>query len=152
MIDSFHCMILIFKQQHWMILLKFSINRRKQNQFWCRFHHFSELFDSFRVHEYLVSSFSPMIFHFDFRGKFGEVKKCREKSTQHLLAAKFIQVNKEQDRIEAYNEIEIMKALQHSRLLQLYDAFDFKGAICLILELWVSIFDTKQTHERHFSF
>ena len=69
------------------------------------------------------------------RGKFGEVKKCREKSTEHLLAAKFIQVNKEQDRIEAYNEIEIMKALQHSRLLQLYDAFDFRGTICLIMEL-----------------
>ncbi|CAF4568757.1 unnamed protein product [Rotaria sp. Silwood1] len=69
------------------------------------------------------------------RGKFGEVKKCREKSTQHFLAAKFIQLNKEQDRIEALNEIEIMKALQHPRLLQLYDAFETKGNICLIMEL-----------------
>ena len=48
------------------------------------------------------------------RGKFGEVKKCRERSTKHLLAAKFIQIHKEQDRIEACNEIEIMKALQVS--------------------------------------
>ena len=63
------------------------------------------------------------------------MKKCREISTQHLLAAKFIQINKEQDRIEAYNEIEIMKALQHSRLLQLYDAFETNGNICLIMEL-----------------
>jgi myosin-light-chain kinase len=70
-----------------------------------------------------------------FRGKFGEVKKCREKSTQHFLAAKFIQINKEQDRIEALNEIEIMKALQHPRLLQLYDAFETKENICLIMEL-----------------
>ncbi len=70
-----------------------------------------------------------------FRGKFGEVKKCREKSTKHLLAAKFIRVNKEQDRVEAFNEIEIMKALQHPRLLQLYDAFETKAAICLIMEL-----------------
>jgi len=69
------------------------------------------------------------------RGKFGEVKKCREKSTKHLLAAKFIQIHKEQDRIEACNEIEIMKALQHPRLLQLYDAFDTKNDICLIMEL-----------------
>ncbi|CAF0803075.1 unnamed protein product [Adineta steineri] len=69
------------------------------------------------------------------RGKFGEVKKCREKSTQHLLAAKFIQINKEQDRIEALNEIEIMKALQHPRLLQLYDAFETKGNFCLVMEL-----------------
>ncbi len=70
-----------------------------------------------------------------FRGKFGEVKKCREKSTQHQLAAKFIQLNKEQDRIEALNEIEIMKALQHPRLLQLYDAFETKTNICLIMKL-----------------
>ncbi|CAF2129277.1 unnamed protein product [Rotaria magnacalcarata] len=69
------------------------------------------------------------------RGKFGEVKKCREKSTQHYLAAKFIQINKEQDRIEALNEIEIMKALQHPRLLQLYDAFETKGTFCLVMEL-----------------
>jgi len=69
------------------------------------------------------------------RGKFGEVKKCREKSTEHLLAAKFIQISKEQDRLEAHNEIEIMKALQHPRLLQLYDAFETKTSICLVMEL-----------------
>ncbi|CAF2797406.1 unnamed protein product [Rotaria sp. Silwood2] len=69
------------------------------------------------------------------RGKFGEVKKCRERATKHLLAAKFIQINKEQDRTEAVNEIEIMKALQHPRLLQLYDAFETKSDICLIMEL-----------------
>ncbi len=63
------------------------------------------------------------------------MKKCREKSTKHLLAAKFIQINKEQDRVEALNEIEIMKALQHRRLLQLYDAFETKADICLIMEL-----------------
>ena len=72
---------------------------------------------------------------FSSRGKFGEVKKCREKSTKHLLAAKFIPIPKEQDRIEALNEIEIMKALQHTRLLQLYDAFESKKEICLIMEL-----------------
>lgn len=63
------------------------------------------------------------------------MKKCREKSTEHLLAAKFIQISKEQDRLEAHNEIEIMKALQHPRLLQLYDAFETKTSICLVMEL-----------------
>lgn len=63
------------------------------------------------------------------------MKKCREISTQHNLAAKFIQISKEQDRIEALNEIEIMKALQHPRLLQLYDAFENRTSICLIMEL-----------------
>lgn len=64
------------------------------------------------------------------------MKKCCERSTKHLLAAKFIQINREQDRIEAHNEIEIMKALQHPRLLQLYDAFETKTNICLIMELF----------------
>ena len=63
------------------------------------------------------------------------MKKCREKSTQYYLAAKFIQITKEQDRINGLNEIEIMKALQHPRLLQLYDAFETKTSICLIMEL-----------------
>ncbi|CAF1656677.1 unnamed protein product, partial [Didymodactylos carnosus] len=71
------------------------------------------------------------------RGKFGEVKRCREKSTERQLAAKFIQISKEQDRIEAINEIDVMKALQHPRLLQLYDAYEKKGEICLIMELYV---------------
>lgn len=85
-------------------------------------------------------------FFIDFhRGKFGEVKKCREKSTKHLLAAKFIQIHKEPDRIEALNEIEIMKALQHPRLLQLYDAFESKTEICLIMELYVK----RQLNESH---
>ncbi len=83
----------------------------------------------------LNTLFSFFLFMIESRGKFGEVKKCREKSTKHFFAAKFIQIHKEQDRIEALNEIEIMKAFQHPRLLQLYDAFETKGDICLIMEL-----------------
>lgn len=43
--------------------------------------------------------------------------------------------DEEQDRIEALNEIKIMKVLQHPRLLQLYDVFESKTNICLIMEL-----------------
>jgi len=69
------------------------------------------------------------------RGKFGEVKRCRERTTGKLFAAKFIQIMKEQDRKDVLNEIEIMRLLQHPRLIQLYDVHQSKKQICLVLEL-----------------
>ncbi|CAF0838875.1 unnamed protein product [Brachionus calyciflorus] len=71
------------------------------------------------------------------RGKFGEVKRCKEKATGRLLAAKFVSIIKEQERKDVYNEIEIMKSLQHPRLIQLYDVYEnpSKKQMCLILEL-----------------
>ncbi len=69
------------------------------------------------------------------RGKFGEVKRCREKTSGRLLAAKFVSIAKEQEKKDVINEIEIMKALQHPRLIQLYDAYENSKQMCLILEL-----------------
>ncbi|XP_074660689.1 myosin light chain kinase, smooth muscle-like [Tubulanus polymorphus] len=72
-------------------------------------------------------------------GKFGEVKRCREKATERLLAAKFISVCNKDEKQNVINEIEIMKKLQHPRLLQLYDAFDASSSklreMCLVLEI-----------------
>ncbi|XP_052801003.1 myosin light chain kinase family member 4-like [Mya arenaria] len=69
------------------------------------------------------------------RGKFGEVKQCKEKKTGRDLAAKFIEVNGPTDRFDVQNEIEMMKCLQHPRLLQLYDVFTKRNHFCLVLEL-----------------
>ncbi|XP_055900406.1 myosin light chain kinase 3-like isoform X2 [Biomphalaria glabrata] len=69
------------------------------------------------------------------KGKFGEVKRCRERRTGRQLAAKFIEVNGPQDRLDVLNEVEIMKHLQHPRLLQLYDAFENRENFCLVMEL-----------------
>ncbi|XP_055343188.1 myosin light chain kinase, smooth muscle-like [Paramacrobiotus metropolitanus] len=69
------------------------------------------------------------------RGKFGTVCKCREKATSRILAAKTISVKRPQERKEVENEIEIMRSLQHPRLLQLYDAFDDGGTMVLVMEL-----------------
>lgn len=69
------------------------------------------------------------------RGKFGEVKKCKEKKTGRFLAAKFIAVNGLQERDDVINEVDIMKTLQHPRLLQLYDAFEKKDTFCIVTEL-----------------
>ncbi|CAG2175955.1 unnamed protein product, partial [Oppiella nova] len=69
------------------------------------------------------------------RGKFGIVRRCTEKSTKKKLAAKFIIINRIDDRQEVEREVDIMRSLQHPRLLQLYDAFDDgKTQMCLILE------------------
>ncbi|XP_012945119.1 myosin light chain kinase 3 [Aplysia californica] len=69
------------------------------------------------------------------KGKFGEVKKCRERRTGRHLAAKFIEVGGIQDRKDILNEVDIMKSLQHPRLLQLYDAFENRDSFCLVMEL-----------------
>ena len=39
------------------------------------------------------------------------------------------------DKKDVLNEIEIMKSLQHPRLIQLYDVYESKKQICLIMEL-----------------
>jgi myosin-light-chain kinase len=70
------------------------------------------------------------------RGKFGEVKKCRELSTGRLLAGKFVSILRDQEKKDVLNEIEIMKSLQHPRLLQLYDVYQVSSRqMCLLLEL-----------------
>ncbi|XP_074605530.1 spaghetti-squash activator [Brevipalpus obovatus] len=70
------------------------------------------------------------------RGKFGIVYKCTEKKTGKHLAAKFINTQNKNDRIAVEREVELMRQLQHPRILQLYDAFDDGNSeMCLILEL-----------------
>ena len=69
------------------------------------------------------------------RGKYGEVKRCREKHSGRLLAAKFVSVVKDAEKKSVLNEIEIMKSLQHPRLIQLYEAYESPKQMCLVLEL-----------------
>lgn len=69
------------------------------------------------------------------RGKFGEVKQCKEHKTGRDFAAKFIDIQGPQDMFDVKNEIEVMKSLQHPRLLQLFDVFVKKNHFALVLEL-----------------
>lgn len=71
------------------------------------------------------------------RGKFGTVYKCREKSTGLQLAAKFVSTSRKEDKRNVEREIDIMRSLQHPRLIQLYDAFEKDKTMVVILELWV---------------
>ncbi|XP_048372145.1 LOW QUALITY PROTEIN: myosin light chain kinase 3 [Sphaerodactylus townsendi] len=67
-------------------------------------------------------------------GRFGQVHKCTEKSTGLCLAAKIIKVKAAKEREEVKNEINIMNQLNHVNLIQLYDAFECKNNLTLIME------------------
>ncbi|XP_057666352.1 myosin light chain kinase family member 4-like [Diorhabda carinulata] len=69
------------------------------------------------------------------RGKFGTVYRCKEKSTGLCLAAKFIACPKKEDKRNVEREIDIMRSLQHPRLIQIYDAFENGKIMTVILEL-----------------
>lgn len=70
-----------------------------------------------------------------FRGKFGTVYKVKEKSNGSYLAAKFIPILKRGDRRNVEMEIEMMNSLQHPKIIQLYDAYEFNKEMCVVLEL-----------------
>lgn len=72
---------------------------------------------------------------FVYRGKFGEVKKCREHSTSLVLAAKIIAVHSESEKKAVKQEIEIQSELRHPKVLQIYDAFQRDKQMCIIMEL-----------------
>lgn len=72
---------------------------------------------------------------FFFRGKFGTVFKCKEKSTGIELAAKIISVPNRKERRNVENEIDMMRVLKHPKIIQLYDAYEYDKKICVVLEL-----------------
>ncbi|XP_062041491.1 myosin light chain kinase family member 4-like [Lepus europaeus] len=67
-------------------------------------------------------------------GRFGQVHKCEEKATGLKLAAKIIKTRGVKDKEEVKNEINVMNQLDHVNLIQLYDAFESKNDIVLVLE------------------
>ncbi|NXY84629.1 MYLK3 kinase, partial [Alcedo cyanopectus] len=67
-------------------------------------------------------------------GRFGQVHKCTEISTGLSLAAKIIKVKGAKEKEEVKNEINVMNQLNHVNLIQLYDAFEVKNNITLIME------------------
>ncbi|KYN30816.1 Myosin light chain kinase, smooth muscle [Trachymyrmex septentrionalis] len=69
------------------------------------------------------------------RGKFGIVYRCKEKRSGLMLAAKVVNVVKKEDRRAVQREVDIMRRLQHPRLIQLYDSIDAGKQIYVVLEL-----------------
>ncbi|XP_009473739.1 PREDICTED: myosin light chain kinase family member 4 [Nipponia nippon] len=67
-------------------------------------------------------------------GRFGQVHKCEEKATGLKLAAKIIKARGPKQKDEVKNEISVMNQLNHVNLIQLYDAFESKNDIVLVME------------------
>ncbi|XP_044582273.1 calcium/calmodulin-dependent protein kinase type IV-like isoform X16 [Cotesia glomerata] len=69
------------------------------------------------------------------RGKFGTVYLCKDKKNGLKLAVKIVNTTKKEDRRSVEREVEIMRRLQHPRLIQLYDAIDNTKQFYVVLEL-----------------
>ncbi|XP_078544146.1 myosin light chain kinase family member 4 isoform X1 [Lissotriton helveticus] len=67
-------------------------------------------------------------------GRFGQVHLCTENLSGLVLAAKVIKAKFLKQKEEVKNEINVMNQLNHSNLIQLYDAFESKHDIVLVME------------------
>ncbi|KAJ1200920.1 hypothetical protein NDU88_004741 [Pleurodeles waltl] len=67
-------------------------------------------------------------------GRFGQVHMCTENVSGLVLAAKVIKAKFLKQKEEVKNEIHVMNQLNHSNLIQLYDAFESKHDIVLVME------------------
>lgn len=74
------------------------------------------------------------MFYLFIRGKFGVVKKVKNKETGEILAAKFIKTSSESKK-EVLGEMEMMNHLHSRRLIYLADAFERPGEMIVIMEL-----------------
>jgi myosin-light-chain kinase len=63
------------------------------------------------------------------------VYKIKEKSTGMEFAGKFIAIPKKEERKNVEREVEVMNTLQHPKIIQLYNAYEFGRMICVVLEL-----------------
>ncbi|KAF8572507.1 hypothetical protein P879_00960 [Paragonimus westermani] len=68
-------------------------------------------------------------------GAFGVVHRCREKATGNFYACKFVNAPTPQDKQTVHNEIEVMKDLNHPKLIRLHEAFEDKDEIAMVMEL-----------------
>ncbi|XP_041422198.1 myosin light chain kinase 3 isoform X2 [Xenopus laevis] len=67
-------------------------------------------------------------------GRYGQVHRCAEKNSGLSLAAKIIKVKSHKEKEEVKNEIQVMNQLNHVNLIQLYDAFESRNDIVLVME------------------
>ncbi|XP_077348224.1 myosin light chain kinase family member 4 isoform X2 [Lithobates pipiens] len=67
-------------------------------------------------------------------GRFGQVHRCTEKASGLTLAAKIIKARGHKEKEEVKNEIQVMNQLNHVNLIQLYDAFESRNDLVLVME------------------
>lgn len=69
------------------------------------------------------------------RGSFGTVFLCKEKSTGLELAVKIVTYKKKKEKNMMEMEIDILSGLNHSAIIQVYDAFDYGNKLYCFMEL-----------------
>lgn len=69
------------------------------------------------------------------RGSFGTVFLCKEKSTGLELAVKIVTYKKKKEKQMMEMEIDILASLNHSAIIQVYDAFDYGNKLYCFMEL-----------------
>ncbi|XP_048878131.1 myosin light chain kinase 2, skeletal/cardiac muscle isoform X2 [Brienomyrus brachyistius] len=67
-------------------------------------------------------------------GRFGRVHMCSEKTSGLKLAAKIISARNAKEKETALNEIQVMNQLSHPNVIQLYDAYEARNEVVLIME------------------
>ncbi|VVC32965.1 Hypothetical protein CINCED_3A023493 [Cinara cedri] len=68
------------------------------------------------------------------KGRYGVVRKVKERESGKYYAAKFVRCIKSKDKDKAQEEVDIMNCLRHPKLLQLDAAFDFPREVVLVTE------------------
>nr|XP_055046837.1 NUAK family SNF1-like kinase 1 [Misgurnus anguillicaudatus] len=71
------------------------------------------------------------------KGTYGKVKKAIERHTGRVVAIKSIRKEKikdEQDMVHIRREIEIMSALRHPHIISIYEVFENKDKIVIVME------------------
>ena len=79
-------------------------------------------------------------FLFACRGKFAIVKRCKEKRTGNQFAAKVLRKRRrgKSCREEILVEIDVMRqAMDHDRIIKLYQVFETENEFYIIIELYV---------------
>ncbi|KAA6366678.1 MAG: hypothetical protein EZS28_037795 [Streblomastix strix] len=82
-------------------------------------------------------------------GSFAKVKKGKNKKTGQFVAIKFIKksnVIKDPYQIESlFNEINIMKNMNHPGIIRLFEVYELDDKLCLVMELVTGGFAIYQT-------
>lgn len=68
-------------------------------------------------------------------GSFGVVHRAKEKSTGRIYVVKFVPTPTENERNAVANEANVMRQLNHPRLLHLHEFFSEPNESAMVLEL-----------------
>lgn len=92
-----------------------------------------------------VQYLQKLVYFFLWRGQYAVVRRCIHKETGKEFAAKFVRKRRKGKdcRAEVWHEVEVLRETnfprQHSKLITLYEIFETRTELILVLELYVLI-------------